>query len=116
MFPPPNAPDLMPGGLLVKKSMEKCPKFLKTIKYEPSYALGGAASELHRPAPPPWTSLRHQGREGRGGGRPGADYALTPAPSLSPLVAEAGPGRRRRLLELARRTSESVSRLRLYRL
>ena len=67
----PNASDSITDGLLVKKSMEKCPKTLKTIKYEPSYALGGAASELQRPAPPPWTGLRHQGRErrGRAGGR-----------------------------------------------
>ena len=43
MFPLPNASDSITGGLLVKKSMEKCPRTLKTIKYEPSYALGGAA-------------------------------------------------------------------------
>ena len=34
-----NASDSITDGLLVKKSMEKCPKKLKTIKYEPSSAL-----------------------------------------------------------------------------
>ena len=37
--------NLLFNGLLMKKSMEKCPKTLETIKYEPNYALRGAARD-----------------------------------------------------------------------
>ena len=53
MIPLPNTSDLITGGLVVKNSTEKCPKKLKTIKYQLSCALRGAA--------PPQASLRHHG-------------------------------------------------------
>ena len=44
-FPTPNVADSIAGGLLVKKSMKKCPRTLKTIRYEPTYALRGTTSQ-----------------------------------------------------------------------
>ena len=64
-FPTPNAADSIPGGLLVKKSTEKCPRTLQTIKYELTCALRGASSQAgdRRRTPPP-SLLSDSGRFG----------------------------------------------------
>ena len=43
MFPTPNDSESIPNGLLVENYLEKHPKKLISIKYEPTYALRGAA-------------------------------------------------------------------------
>ena len=46
----PNASDSITNGFLMKRSIEKYPKTLKTRKYKPRYALKVAARELQMSA------------------------------------------------------------------
>ena len=71
----PNASDSITDGLLVKKSMDKCPKTLKTIKYEPSYVLrrssgsatfGNSRGDRLKMTVPHSTEAKSLGEKGRG--------------------------------------------------